>query len=416
MTVDQLTTSFIHCVKKVQCLTLEFKELNLTLLTDSELQFIANWINNSNLGLKQLEICDYDIPNIPIIPTLESLTIANTHTFCLNGLNISTYSNLRRLILCCVNIEDISSLDGIHELHSDRCDEIRDISSLNHNYMIIISECVGIIDYSNSFRYSEVLEIFCPQRFTGEPIKGFDLSKAMEARKICFGGEYHNKPLLLPQSSSLHAVEVENLEGSFILPSEHNIRRITVGPQCSHVTSLLHFDRIYSVTLVGLRISSLEGLGSGNRVIEVDNCPLITDFSPLRHCDKVTIRNCKGFQDINQVRGVKDLIFCPCFKENIPTDMEGVTCMIFARLPDNLLSLKFPSTLKKLVFTLMIPQIKGLIPQLPFLLAGPLHHVEKIEILAHGKIVHPFLNKIEEFFPDFIIEFKKGIHFLRKLG
>lgn len=41
---------------------------------------------------------------------------------------------------------------------------------------------------------------------------------------------------------------------------------------------------------MNLNIYSLEGLGSSNRVVEVDSCTLIKDFSMLRYCDKVTIR------------------------------------------------------------------------------------------------------------------------------
>ncbi len=88
-------------------------------------------------------------------------------------------------------------------------------------------------------------------------------------------------------------------------------------------------------------------------------------------------------------------------------DMEGVTCLIFIKVPDNLLSLKFPSALKKLVFTLIYPKVGVLVQQLPLLLTRLPYHVEKIEVPAKEKIVI-----IEESFPDFTIEFNKGIHLL----
>ncbi len=418
ITAYQLTTSFIHRIKKVQQLMLSCYGLIRPSLTDPEVRFIADWINNSNLKLTQLTIENYDFPNLPVIANLKSLTIANTETFSLNGLNISAYSNLRCLKLSHVSIKDVCRLDGIHELHLLCCDGIRDISCLNHNYKIVIDECKDITDYSNSFRYSKIIEIAFPSTFTLQTIQGLDLSKAHEARKIYVGRVYHKKPLLLPQSSRLHEVQVEHLDGPFTLPSDHQIRQILVRDTPNFI-SLIYFNRIYSVKLLGLRIYSLEGLGSGNRGVEVNTCPLITDFSPLRHCDKVTIRNCQGFQDINQVRGVKEISFSPADVNKLPNDMEGVTYLILITVPDNLLSVKFPSTLKKLVFTLMfsgVDVVRGLIQQLPLLLARLPPHVEKIEVLANGEIFHPFLDKGEEFFPDFTIEFKKGIHFLRKLG
>lgn len=87
---------------------------------------------------------------------------------------------------------------------------------------------------------------------------------------------------MLPRSSSLRFVQAENLQAPLTLPSGHRIREIIVR-ECASLTSLLNFDSIYSVKLANLDISTLEGLGSGNRVVEVDTCPLITDFSVLRH-------------------------------------------------------------------------------------------------------------------------------------
>lgn len=88
--------------------------------------------------------------------------------------------------------------------------------------------------------------------------------------------------------------------------------------------------------------------------------------------------------------------------------MEGVTCLILDHSAHNLLSLEFPSTLKKLVVILPPRQLPSLLASLP-------HHVEKIEAVVEEKSFRPLLERGEVSFPDFIIEFKKGIHFLRKL-
>lgn len=87
--------------------------------------------------------------------------------------------------------------------------------------------------------------------------------------------------------------------------------------------------------------------------------------------------------------------------------MEGVTCLILDHSAHNLLSLEFPSTLKELVVILPPRQLPSLLASLP-------HHVEKIEAVVEEKHFRPLLES-EVSFPDFIIEFKKGIHFLRKL-
>lgn len=204
---------------------------------------------------------------------------------------------------------------------------------------------------------------------------------------------------------------------SFALPSEHLIQEVIVR-NCPAFQSLLHFDRIYSVKLVGLSIDTLIGLGSGNRVVEVDSCPAITDFTLLRHCDKVTINNCEGFQDLDQVRGVKDFIFTPVNVDNLPHDMEGVTCLILENIPYHLLSLQFPSTLKKLIIGSSDSVVDDdLIKQLPLLLASLPRHIGKIEVFVDEKYLRSLIVTGELSFPDFIIEFKEEreeAHFLRK--
>ncbi len=405
-TANQLTTSFIHCIKKVQNLKLMYNNFSRCHLTNSEVRLITDWINNSNLGLKELEIASYDITHLPVIPSLQSLTITNSDSISLSTLNLSAYCNLRCLKLRFRSIEDVSSLDGIHELHLLYCDGIRDISCLNHNYKIVMKECKGVADYSNSFRCSKIIDIRCfSNDDMRQPIKSIDLSKTLEAREIYFYGGKCTVPLFLPKSSSLRCVRAERLQGTFTLPSEHHIRELMIkNCKCIINQSLSSFDLIYSVKLVDLNISSLEGLGSGNRVVEVDSCPLITDFSPLRHCDKVTIRNCQGFQDVNQVRGVKELIFSPVDVNKLPKDMEGVTCLILEEIPDDLLSLILPSTLRKLVIPYLFQTVArtDLIKRLP-------RHVGGIEVSETNCISFLDLS-----FPDFIIEFKKGFHFLRK--
>ncbi len=409
ITADQLTSSFMTSVKKVRSMMLGYNYgIETHPLTDSKLQSITDWMNNSNLGLKQLTIENYKITHLPVISKLESLEIVYGN---ISGLNLSAYSNLRCLKLDSVDIEDVSSLDGIHELCLSGCNSIRDISCLNHNYKIVIEECRGIIDYSNCFRNSRIIKIICPN-YTYEPIKSCDLSKAMKAREIFFDGYYYKKPLLLllPQSSSLRSVIVGCLPVRF-KHSKHRIREIVLRDCILNPNSYLtNYGRIYSIKLINLEISSLIGLGRGNRVVEVDNCPSITDFSMLKHCDKLTIRNCAGFQDVEHVRGAKEFIFTPDYSD-CPKDMEGVTCLILEYASENLFSMKFPRSLKKLVIT---PGIRDFTQRLPLFLARLPHHVEKIEVFMDYKILLQLLEKGEISFPDFIVEVHKAVHFFRK--
>lgn len=57
---NRLTTSFIRCVKRVQNLMLRFDDHSRS-LSDFEVQLIAYWMNNTERGLKELEIGDSKI-------------------------------------------------------------------------------------------------------------------------------------------------------------------------------------------------------------------------------------------------------------------------------------------------------------------------------------------------------------------
>ncbi len=77
---------------------------------------------------------------------------------------------------------------------------------------------------------------------------------------------------------------------------------------------------IVQVLLISLTLE-LEGLSSGNLIVEVHSCNNITDFSPLRHCERVIIRECKGFREAIQLFGVKEFIFTPIQRQMIPEDL-----------------------------------------------------------------------------------------------
>jgi hypothetical protein len=74
------------------------------------------------------------------------------------------------------------------------------------------------------------------------------------------------------------------------------------------------FKNVRSVELMNCtKLTSLEGLGrstdrrKGNHHVTVDDCPGITDFSPLNGLYRVLIHHCLDFRDGNQVKDVINL-------------------------------------------------------------------------------------------------------------
>lgn len=413
-TADILTELLIHHVKKVHRLKLEYVDYGRESLKESQLSLIAEWIaNNPQLLLKEFYLSNYDFTHLPAIPSLESLFIENSLLFQINGLQIPSYSHLRVLRLSwCESIEDVSCLDNIHELYLLNCNKIYNITSLHHNYKIVIENCYKIEDYSSSFYYSKFIKIRCP---TGSKVN-FNFSKLLEVREIDIGAQRNGniiRSIEFPRCLSLRSIIIEDMELPSVILPENNLRKIAIL-SCTSITSFVNFNRIYSVVLYNLNITSLEGIGGGNRVVEVSQCPLLTDFRALRSCDKVIISYCEGFRDISQLRGLQSFAFTPCDVSDIPNDLEGVTCLTLGIMPENLLSVPFPKTLSELVLggdtSYLIPkEFPALIDALP-------PQIDKIQVTTLGTKVNDFrlMQKNGEFsFLNFTIEFKNGVIFLR---
>ncbi len=273
---------------------------------------ICQWINHRpSVALKSLRLTfldGYGSVDLPVIPNLESLYI-----YGVADLQINTfyYSHLHVLkINSCQNIEDVSCFNKIHELHLILCNKIINISCLNNNYKIIIENCRLIIDYSNSFLYSKIINI----NYFHETKKklNFDFSKLSHVTtlNIKVDKETLIEVFIFPPSLKLRQVYLQGINYPFTVPNTHYIQCLRIS-NCLQFTSLLHCDRIHSIYLYNLTMNTLEGLGSGNRVVEIRECPLITNFSQLSHCDKVVIHKCEGFQDMTPLRGLKDFTFSP---------------------------------------------------------------------------------------------------------
>ncbi len=164
-TSDLLIESLMHHILKVKRLKLHSAMLSLfdgdeDSSSPPSIDTIAQWIiNNPSLSVNSLIVSYSTLTDLPVIQCLQSLSIIGAD-LQIDGLHIPAYSNLRTLVVTnCPDIDDVSCLDRIHELHLIQCSGIRDISCLNNNYKIVIIRCNNIIDYSKSFRYSKIVDI-----------------------------------------------------------------------------------------------------------------------------------------------------------------------------------------------------------------------------------------------------------------
>ncbi len=379
---QQLSTLLIPYLQKVCRLKISAGS------SQHHLAQVIDWINsNPSLSLKELEFSRCSLTDFPWIDQVESLLFRSSTTLH----NIPSHhitSNLRRVLFhACNNIEDVSSLDKIHELHLINCQGIRDISCLNHNYKIVIKECYQITNYSNSFSKTSIIYLFIVKEVS------LDFSHLLEVKELEIFSSNKSISFIFPViHSSLQNLYLFGIHTPFIIPAGNHIRQLTIIC-CAQFTTLLNCDRIYFVKLSNLNISTLEGLGSGNKIVEIISCPFIKDFSVLRTCDRIVIGDCSGLNDLNSLRGIKDL---SVFSSHHIEDMEGVTNLtLFGNLP------KLPYTFPKSVKRLNLPVLSNKMSEYPSFLANLPTHVNEIKIdsisLQGVEAFRAILHKIPQF-------------------
>lgn len=180
--------------------------------------------------------------------------------------------------------------DNIYELYIEDCQNIIDISCLNHNSKVSIINCNNIKDYSKSFQYSLSVTIHITKGKEKDiNINWNQLDRiqflSIQSRKSV------NIPSFLPHS--LRCFVIEGLKDFKLLPPNH-LREITIS-SCPKFNSFRNFQHISKVILKDLPIKTLEGFNGRKGFVHIARCHELTVFSPLNACEKVIIEDCKWF-------------------------------------------------------------------------------------------------------------------------
>ncbi len=306
---------------------------------------------------------------------------------------------------------DLSRLDGIYELHLIRCQKINNISSLNHNQKIVIKLCQNIFNYSNCLRYSKSLSIeVCWSHRT----INLDLSSLLEVRDIkitAYKGSPYKTNLIFPSCKSLRSIEINGFPFPFILPPHNNVRSVKIV-ECRAFTSLLNFEKVRFAKISSTNLKSLDGLGSEVREVEIDAYSFIKDFSKLKKCKKVRIHGwAQALHYITQLHGVEDFTFCLEPESNLTENLKGLTCLSFIQIPENLLSIKFPSTLRRLEFRIKDYDDSSLLKILSdFIMTIP-PQVNHIRLYATKKLLKEYKIISSNFSTEVVPD---GVYFWRK--
>ncbi len=263
--------------------------VNLELKEREQLTDFAESLQRRDMTVDQLTIycLRSNIDQLPMFYGINSLFINSSTSLTCSALNLHRYSNLRSLkLISCVLVDDVSLFCDIYDLHLENCSGVTDIACLNQNHVISIIKCNNINDYSNSFKFSTKIRIQCDSstRITGS-MQIYNLQKV---KKLDLNGH----PFIVDDRqlpATLAELILRRIPSAFCLPA-NNLREILLSC-CDKVLSLCNMEKIKNVTLEGLDITTLRGLGYGNKLVFISQCPFIQDFHVLKEIECLAVRD-----------------------------------------------------------------------------------------------------------------------------
>lgn len=347
LSLAQLTTNKVNIIHfLVVVLGCTIQEIRLRCIHEEEDRLAKlTEICGIESSVKSFIVSNWNKEIFPTFLRLESLELFFCSSITIAGLNLSSYSNLRRLKLAhCSSIVDVSCLNHIHDLSLESCSNIVDISCLNHNNKINIELCNKIEDYSRSFSFSQKIRVRIT-RSECTPVNPVILQDIYELEVTGNHWQVEQNVLRLPPTRYLRSLVLLQFQQPFSLP-ENYLTELTIIQ--SSLQSCINMGGIRLVKLDSLSIRSLDGLGSRNQSVEINTLPNISNFSCLRKCKKVIIRNCDRFTDVSQLKGVAEVHL---LTSNSNMDLQGVTCLT---ITDN----TFKSMMSMIKTTKSIQQIK----------------------------------------------------------
>ncbi len=233
-------------------------------------------------GLQKLTLDRYSHSSLPLM-SLRKDDIPLSHRLDLRS--------LRYLMLhSCPYISDVSCLGHVYELRLIDCSSVVDISSLNHNEIIVIGAC-PVRDYSKSFRYSRVIDI---SLMGSSVVKGIHLNNLEAVQSLAIDFDLTcidplSYTYILP--ASLSCLTLKNMICSFVAPPNHGLKKI-IFSDCYDIS----LQNIQNISF--LKIHNYHGRASidwsqlgDNKYVEISLCTDFKSGKVLRNVKRLTLIN-----------------------------------------------------------------------------------------------------------------------------
>eukprot|EP01040_Poterioochromonas_malhamensis_P013030 gene13030-14294_t len=186
-------------------------------------------------------------------------------------MNIHQNNSLRRLTLLSCTLYDIDYFSHIYDVELYDCNVFRDKSDLYKNYRRTLVD--NNPDDSFVFQYNDDISI---NALNLQNVKKLQLSN--HAFLVPLG----------PLPSSLVSLSISSCFSIIRIP-QNSLRYLNIS-NCKNFSSLANMSHIKSVTLSKLNITSLDGLGKGNRSITIIDCGKITDWTAVQENEFVSFQ------------------------------------------------------------------------------------------------------------------------------
>jgi hypothetical protein len=186
------------------------------------------------------------------------------------------------------NIDNISKMKSLIKLVLSRCWQIKDISPAKHVPILNVAFCKNIEDFS---MLGNVIEL----NLTCTPINNLSFLRNV-------------KKLILAGCQNITADNFNGLECTYLDISH-----------CYNIKSIPLLTHIKKIILKGTSITNLEGLESCDTV-NVEDCTLIKDFTPVYNVPHLNISRCWQITDISPFKNATletDYRFNGCEFKNV---------------------------------------------------------------------------------------------------
>jgi hypothetical protein len=252
--------------------------------------------------IRKLELWNCPCLVFPETHNLSNVTIRNFP----NLMNVRNLSYLKKLVIdYCTELEDITPLKDIPYLYFHHCPKLSNISCLGQRQIsLAFHDCVNIRKIPDLSRVKVVKFRYC--------------------------NNLSDDPENLSSLGQVHYLELYSCDGIRNISSFTNNHTLYLD-ECHE--DLVGYSAL-ATNIIQLRLSfcNLEDLSllthggpTGSlcalQQIELANCPLLTDVSPLRSIKKVVLRNCPRIWSVSSLGSVK-VLFLLCL--NLLEDIAGL--------------------------------------------------------------------------------------------